>query len=220
MLAGHYISSLVAKRIAPELSLGTLFIAAQLVDIFWGMFILTGIEYFRIVPGFTASNPLDLYYMPYTHSLAASILWGLGFAALSLLLVKRWRQVKLFWVLAAVVVSHWLLDLLVHVPDLPLWGNRWKQGFGLWHHRELTIFLELGLLGLSTFYLSRSPALKPHSKGLWGLFSLLTLIQLATTYGPIPQSTREIAITGFVAYWLLALIAHMVERRNFVRPKQ
>jgi hypothetical protein len=53
-----------------------LFIAVQLIDVLWSIFALLGIEKVRIVPGITASNALDLYYMPYTHSLLGVLCWS------------------------------------------------------------------------------------------------------------------------------------------------
>jgi hypothetical protein len=82
MFVGHYGVSFVAKRYDPSLPLWLLFLAVQLLDVLWAPFVLLGIEKVRIVPGITRSNPLDLYYMPYTHSLVAALLWSLGAAVL------------------------------------------------------------------------------------------------------------------------------------------
>src|SRR5579859_6742476 len=88
MFVGHYGISFAAKRVDPSIPLGTLFIATQLLDVFWSIFVLLGIEKVRIVPGITVANPLDLYYMPYTHSLVAAIHWSVG-AALVYRSVRR-----------------------------------------------------------------------------------------------------------------------------------
>jgi len=76
MFIGHYGPSFALKAVRPAIPLWLLFIAVQLVDIGWALLVLLGVERVRIVPGITASNPLDLYYMPYTHSLAAVALWS------------------------------------------------------------------------------------------------------------------------------------------------
>ena len=88
MLMGHYSSALVAKRIAPSLSLPLLFVSSQLIDFFWGILVLFGIEKLHVIPGFNPSNPLDLYFMPYTHSLPAAIIWSGGAAVLYYLFAK------------------------------------------------------------------------------------------------------------------------------------
>jgi hypothetical protein len=113
MFVGHYEVSFAAKRVAPMIPLWALFIAVQLLDVFWAPFILLGIEKVRIVPGITASNPLDLYYMPYTHSLLAALLWSAG-ALLGCKLFPRWGLVgRAAFVVALAVFSHWVLDFLV-----------------------------------------------------------------------------------------------------------
>ncbi len=78
MFVGHYGVSFAAKKIDPSVPLWMLFIAVQLLDVAWAPFVLAGIEKVCIVPGITASNPLDLYYMLYTHSLVAALLWSAG----------------------------------------------------------------------------------------------------------------------------------------------
>src|SRR5438132_13663513 len=78
MFVGHYGVSFAAKRGDGTIPLWVLFVAVQLLDVSWSLFVFFGIEKVRIVPGITASNPLDLYYMPYTHSLVAALLWSLG----------------------------------------------------------------------------------------------------------------------------------------------
>src|SRR5579859_5381712 len=100
MFVGHYGISFAAKRVDPSIPLGTLFIATQLLDVFWAPFVLLGIETVRIVPGITASNALDLYYMPYTHSLVGAIVWSL-LALLAYRLVVRGASKKTGWVIAA-----------------------------------------------------------------------------------------------------------------------
>ena len=110
MFIGHYGPSFAIKAIRPAIPLWLLFIAVQLVDVAWAVLVLLGIEEVRIVPGITASNPLDLYYMPYTHSLAASVLWAVAAIVLckSLPGVRTWRTAAL---IGLAVFSHWILEL-------------------------------------------------------------------------------------------------------------
>src|SRR5712664_3748308 len=110
MFVGHYGVSFAAKRGDRSIPLWVLFLAVQLLDVFWSFFVLVGIEKVRIVPGITASNPLDLYYMPYTHSLVAALLWSLAAYFLYRLAAPRSRKAAAF-VVAAAVFSHWILDL-------------------------------------------------------------------------------------------------------------
>ena len=123
MFIGHFAPAFLARGISEDAPrLGVLFIGAQLTD--WALFTLTlgGIERVRIVPGITAMNPLDLYYMPYTHSILGTALWAMGFAALIWLGTRS--LVAASWA-AFVVASHWVLDLLVTKDE------RWHSGFRL-----------------------------------------------------------------------------------------
>ena len=154
MFIGHYAPALVAAALPKAPKLGALFIAAQLVDIAFFIFVLGGVEAMRITPGITAMNGLDLYHMPYTHSLLDSIVWGAGFAIVIWMLTRS-RITAL--VGGAVVVSHWFIDLLVHRPDLTLTGSPPPIGLGLWNYPLIEMPLELGLIGASLgFYLSRT----------------------------------------------------------------
>ncbi len=122
MFIGHYGVSFAVKRREATLPLWVLFLAVQLLDVVWAPFVLLGIEKVRIVPGITRSNPLDLYYMPFTHSLVAAILWSLGAAVLYRFVVSR-STARAATLLGLAVFSHWPLDLLMHRPDLRLSAN-------------------------------------------------------------------------------------------------
>src|SRR5215471_9812569 len=119
MFVGHYGVSFAIKRWAPRISLGTLFLSVQLLDVLFSIFVLLGIEKLRIVPGFTAYNPYDLYYMPYTHSLVGALAWSVIAAGLARAAGAR---VSAAWIGAA-VFSHFVLDVPMHTPDMPLLDN-------------------------------------------------------------------------------------------------
>jgi hypothetical protein len=119
MFVGHYGPSFAAKALEKSIPLWILFLAVQLVDVFWAIFVILGVEKVRIVPGITATNPLDLYYMPYTHSLVAALIWSVA-AFIVYRAFPRLNGWSAAGVVGAAVFSHWILDLLVHRPDLPL----------------------------------------------------------------------------------------------------
>src|SRR5258708_24902072 len=121
MFVGHYGPSFAAKALKQSIPLWILFIAVQWVDVMWSVLVLLGIEKVRIVPGITATNPLVLYYMPYTHSLLATILWSLG-AVLAYRAIPKLGSWVTAGIVGAAVFSHWVLDLLVHPPGLPLYA--------------------------------------------------------------------------------------------------
>src|SRR5262245_29831918 len=153
MFVGHYGVSFAGKKPAPRLSLGALFLAVQLLDILFAIFVLLGIEKLRIVPGFTKFNPYDLYWMPYSHSLLGALLWSTVTTLVALVGLRRirWsrdRRVAAV-LLGAAVFSHWLLDLPMHTPDMPLGLDAAspKVGLGLWNHPVAALAAELLVLG-------------------------------------------------------------------------
>ena len=215
MFIGHYGASFAAKAIKPSIPLWVLFLAVQLVDVSWAIFVLLGIEKVRIVPGITATNPLDLYYMPYTHGLISSLLWALGAAIIYGLLpgVGRWGSAV---IVGMAVFSHWLFDLVVHRPDLPLYDNTLKVGLGLWNLPAIAFMLEVALLVGSMYLCMRIT--KPVRRGgfygmiIFGLF--MTGVQLMVFFGKPPTSATEVAISALVSYFLFAAVGFWLEQKR------
>ena len=140
MFIGHFAVGMAAKQIKPTLSLGTLFLAAQFLDLLWPTLLLLGIEHVIISPGISKMTPLDFVDYPISHSLLVVIIWSLLFGVGFFLFTKN-RTGAL--ILAALVLSHWLLDLIVHIPDLPLYpGASPKVGLGMWNSPFLTVLIE------------------------------------------------------------------------------
>lgn len=211
MFVGHYGLSFAGKALDKDqrIPLWLLFLAVQFVDVLWAVFVLLGIEKVRIVPGITAASPLDLYYMPYTHSLVGALGWSL-LACLLCQLFPRLRSGRTGWIVAAAVFSHWVLDLVVHRPDLTLYDSVFPMGFGLWNYRALSFILEmLVLFGGAALYTRAVP-----SKGKVIIFvAALAAVQFVATFAfPPPPSDRNQAMTALFFYLLLALIAGWVER--------
>jgi hypothetical protein len=211
MFVGHYGVSYAAKRFTPRTSLGTLFLSVQLLDVLFSVFVLAGLERLRIVPGFTAYNSYDLVYMPYSHSLVGALVWaviaGLLMAAL------RGRTAGL-WVGIA-VFSHFVLDVPMHTPDLPIAGNdSLKIGFGLWNHRNLALIAELVVLlgGLAIYWQGARPT-GPKRTATIGFAIFLVLATLATPFTPPPTSAAAFAYQALFLYLLLAGLAAWVDRR-------
>src|SRR5437899_10917683 len=172
MFVGHYGVSFAAKKIDPSVPLWMLFIAVQLLDVAWAPLVLLGIEKVRIVPGITASNPLDLYYMPYTHSLVAALLWSAGGFVIYRLARSRDGTTAALVVVAAAVFSHWVLDFIVHRPDLPLYDDAIKVGLGLWNLPVLAFGLEATLLFGGMWLYFRSGAARRAATAAFCLFML------------------------------------------------
>jgi len=203
MFIGHYGPSFLAKRAEHAIPLWALFIAVQLLDVLWGIFVLLGIERVRIVPGFTKTNALDLYYMPYTHSLPGALAWAL-LAGVAYRLVSRSGRGGVL--VGAAVFSHWPLDLLVHRADLALYDNTAKVGFGLWDYPLFTLVLESALvLGSLALYMANTHTLMGSKRYIMPVFVCAALgVQTAMAFGPPPSSDSAMAVTALVAYALLA----------------
>ena len=212
MFIGHFAVALGAKRVAPAVSLGTLFLAAQLADLLWPNFVLLGIERVEVAPGITAVTPLDFVSYPYSHSLLSLTLWG-GLAAL------LYRAFNRSWLEGAtvgtVVLSHWVLDALSHRPDMPLAFGPTRVGLGLWNSVPATIVVEgaLFLFGVAIYARVTRPRDRIGSAGLWSLVGLLLVIYAANFLGPPPPSAPAVAWTA-QAIWLLVLWAFWVDRHR------
>jgi membrane-bound metal-dependent hydrolase YbcI (DUF457 family) len=215
MFVGHYGPSFAIKSLRPAIPLWLLFIAVQIVDVAWAVLILLGVEKVRIVPGITASNPLDLYYMPYTHSLVAAIFWSVAVAVFVWLLPSVATRAAAVWVGAA-VFSHWVLDLLVHRPDLPLYDDTMKVGLGLWNYPTVALALESALLfGGMILYLRVTKPINAIGRVGLPIFGVLMLaIQSYVFFGPPPASPAAAAITALASYVVFAVIAEWLARQR------
>jgi hypothetical protein len=213
MFVGHYGVSLAAKRLRPSVPLWVWFIASQWMDVVWSILVLLGIERVRIVPGFTQANAYDLYYMPYTHSLDGSIVLSVALGAVVSLFVSK-KRASTFLLVAAASFSHWVLDLVVHVPDLPLYDNSDKVGFGLWRHVMVSFPLELILLGLGAWFYARRIAFVRTSGRyvLCGFVALLAAAQVYLNFGPPPSSPQAMGVMTITIYAVFALLAAGMER--------
>ncbi len=210
MFVGHYGVSFAAKKAEPSISLWVLFIAVQLLDVLWAPFVLLRIEKVRIVPGITASNPLDLYYMPYTHSLVAAIAWSVLAAAVYSVAAPSGSK-RAAAVISAAVFSHWVLDFVVHRPDLPLYDNSAKVGLGLWNVPAIALGLEAVLLFGGMWLYFRLGTARRSAMLVFG--AIMVAIQAYVFFGPPPASDNAAALTALVAYAVFALIIRALERR-------
>jgi membrane-bound metal-dependent hydrolase YbcI (DUF457 family) len=210
---GHYALALAAKRAAPRTSLGTLFLAVQLADMLWPVLLLTGWERVRIVP-----NPdpflnfvFDAY--PISHSLLALIAWGVVFA---LLYRMRTGYARGALVVGLGVVSHWVLDVVVHRPDMPLYPGGPRLGLGLWTSVTGTVVIE-GLMLLAGLWLYLRTTRARDGIGRYGFFALLVVVTLsyvASIFGPPPPSTFALSIGGIVFGWLFVAWAAWADRHR------
>jgi hypothetical protein len=210
MFVGHYGVSFATKKLDASIPLWVLFLAVQWLDVVWAPLVLLGVEKVRIVPGFTATNPLDLYYMPYTHSLLAAGLWSL--AAFVVYRIARPASARAAALVGLAVFSHWVLDFIVHVPDLPLYDNTAKVGLGLWNQPIVAFGLEAFLLfGAIALYATLA---RPRRLGVVVFGLAMLAIHTYVFFGPPPTSAAAAAATALIAYGLFAFVIWLLADRR------
>jgi hypothetical protein len=213
MFIGHFGLAFAAKRAAPRTSLGTTFVAAQLADLLWPILLLAGVEQVRIVPN--AGNPflsLDFIHYPWTHSLLAECVLGVVFGGLMFLMR---RDLASAVVVGLLVPSHWLLDVIVHVPDLPLYpGGSARLGLGLWRNPVATMVIEAVVFFAGVLVYARCTRARDRIGrfGFWALIVFL-LALYAASGGPPPPSVKALALTALVG-WPLTLWPWWVDRHR------
>lgn len=215
MFIGHFGAGFAAKTVAPRVSLGTLFVAAQFLDLLWPTLLLLGVERVRIDPAATGINPLVFEHYPVSHSLLAALGWAL-LMGLGYRLVRRETRGAI--VLGLLVVSHWLLDVIVHRPDLPLFpGSATRVGLNAWSSLPLTLAIEVSLfaIGLWLYVRTTSPADAIGRWGLAGLVIFLLAVYLGSLFGSPPPGVTAIAWAG-QAQWLLVLWGYWIDRHRGV----
>lgn len=215
MFLAHYGLGLAAKRIAPRTSLGTLWIAAQFLDLIWPIFLLAGIERVEIDPGNTVVTPLDFVSYPFSHSLLAAAGWSLLLAGIYWLVRRDGSGTA---IIALLVASHWVLDALVHRPDLPLYpGSSRMVGLGLWNSWRITLLLEgvIFVWGVAVYRGGTRPRDAVGRYAFRTLVFFLVLVYLGSLVGPPPSSSQYVAIVA-LGQWLLILWAYWVDRHREV----
>jgi hypothetical protein len=212
MFVGHYAVALAAKAAEPRARLWTYVAAVQLLDIGWGSLVAAGIEKVRVDPSLPGST-LDLYDMPFTHSLPGALAWSAAALLLGRLALRLpWRAAAF---VGLAVFSHWLLDLLVHRPDLELWAGQPKIGLGLWNYPLPEMALELGLVGLAGGMLIASR--KEAGDKAWpviAFMAFLTALQMVSSSTPFNPDPLVIGAMTLLAYGVAALAAWPVDRRG------
>lgn len=218
MFVGHLALAFAAKRAAPAVSLGTLILACQLADLLWPTFCLLGLEDFAIAPGITVVTPLDFQSYPYSHSLLALSVYGVA-VALAYKVIRRTPPAAAVTVIAALVLSHWFLDVISHRPDMPLTiAGETKLGLGLWNSLPATLIVELAMLiaGVVMYTRTTRPMDRTGTYTFAGLIAFLLAINLANTFGPPPPSVKAVSWSA-QAIWLLVAWGYWIDRHR--RPR-
>jgi len=211
MFIGHFAVAFAGKKAAPKLSLGLLFLAAQFLDVLWPVFVLLGAEHFRIINGITRVSPFDFYDYPISHSLVMALVWAAAFG-LVYFIARGDKRNSL--VLAALVFSHWILDVVVHRPDLPLLPQGPFWGLGLWNSKIGTILVEYGLLAAGVWVYQKTTKRKAPG-GDWVFYALV--LALATLYAvtlltPPPSNPTLVAWSGIIVIWAFIIWGDWADR--------
>ena len=213
MFIGHFALGFAGKKLAPKTSLGTLLIAVQFADLLWPVLVLLGVEHVRIEPGNTAFTPLAFTDYPVSHSLVMLLVWGAVLAGIYYA-VRRYRAGA--WVVFAGVVSHWVLDVVVHGPDMPvLPTNGPHVGLGLWNSVPTTLLLETTMLVAGVaIYLHATRALdRAGQVGPWVLAAALYVAYLSASFGPPPPNVALVAWSANLM-WIFVLFAYWFDRHR------
>jgi hypothetical protein len=213
MVIGHFAVAFAAKRVVSRTSLGTLFVAAQLADLLWPIFLLLGWEQVQITRNVDPFLTLSFTSYPWSHSLATEIAGGVAFGALYFA-VTRYALGAI--VVALLVPSHWLLDLVVHTPDLPLYpSGTARLGLSLWNYPAATMIVEgaMFVVGISIYARTTQPRDRAGRYGLWALAASLVVIYLASSISPPPPTVTALAWTALIG-WPLTLFPWWVDRHR------
>jgi hypothetical protein len=213
MFIGHYAVAFALKKAEPRISLGTLFLSVQWLDLLWPVFLLLGIEHVRIDPGNTPFTPLDFYDYPFSHGLVAVVGWSFG-VALVYYALRRYK--KGAWIVALGVISHWILDFITHRPDMPIVpGLRLYLGLGLWNSVLWTIVVEGTMFIVGVILYSRSTTALDRT-GRYAFRSIVVffiLAYIADLLSPPPPGNTALAV-GALLFWLIVPWGYWVDRHR------
>jgi membrane-bound metal-dependent hydrolase YbcI (DUF457 family) len=205
MFIGHFGAAFASSRAAPRVSLGVLVAASQLPDLIWPVLVLAGVERIRIVHGENSFLNLVFEHYPWTHSLAMVVVW----AVIAALLYRMWRRDGAgAATVGALVISHWVLDWITHVPDLPLYPGGPGYGLGVWRSPILTFALEIPLFAIGVWLYARQTRGRDAigRAGLWSMVGFMLIIHVVNATSPPPASTAAVG-WGALAAWLLPIWA-------------
>ena len=218
MFAGHLGAGLIIKRFNPTINLGIIFLAVLFLDLVLWIFVLAGLERPVIPPEFRQRRYLTFFF-PYSHGLLSSLIWS-GLAGLTWYGLQNFRGAEKLHsskIIALGIFSHFVLDYLVHIPEMPLFGpTSYHIGLGLWRHLPLALGLEASIALVGTWLFMRCSYLS-----LWHirwLAILMILVTSSTVAGQwlqtSPPQSAHLAISSLVGISIVGLAGFWIDR-NF-----
>jgi len=195
---GHVAVGLALKRADRSINVGWLIFAALLPDFLLGSFALAGWETYTAPADYAVSHYL-LFTFPWSHSLLSVAVTAAVFGLLTVRVAKR-RAAAVAIVIA--VLSHFVLDGIVHVKGLPLLtGAGPSFGLGLWRRLPLELSLEVAMAGVGLWlYVSVRKDGRIRSIGMAVYVVVLAAIQVLGQATAVEVPPRG----GLIASWLFA----------------
>jgi hypothetical protein len=212
MFIGHLALGFAAKKVTPQISLAMLLTAAQFPDVLWPVLVALGVEHVRIARGYTAFTPLEFVSYPYSHSLLLLVVWGV---LLGLVTRQVVREKGVVLVIAALVVSHWVLDFVTHRPDMPLYPGSPRYGLGLWNSVAGTLAVELSMYAVGLWIYIRATRSRDPI-GRWAFIALAVFLGVVYlgNVGSAPSSVRLLYIGALVGAAILTAWAWWADRHR------
>ena len=213
MFIGHFAVGMLSKRSDELPSLAMMFLAVQLLDLVWPILVLLGVESLSIDPNNTKLTHLSFDFYPYSHSLLAAVVWGLLLGIVYFLVTKNKKGSM---ILGLLVISHWILDLITHRPDLPLSPfSESKFGFGLWNYPVFEMILEISIFLLGAWLYFKSSFFK-RKIWFWALIVFLLVAHIMNLVGPPPPNTTVVAWSANLM-WIIILWTWWIEKKSSVQ---
>lgn len=219
MFIGHYAVGLASKEFAPRSSLGALIAAPILLDLIWPLFLLFGWEHVSIIPNTNPFLRLEFDSYPISHGLIAVLGWATLYASIYFGVTRYLAGTIAIWI---GVASHWLMDYVVHRPDLQLYAQSRQYGFGLWQHRWITMALEFGLFAIAIWmYQRRTRAKDTIGRYAFAAFvGCLLLAYAAAAFGPPPSSVKKLAVVTLLTSLAIPWAWWIDQHRECQNPEQ
>jgi hypothetical protein len=202
MLVGHLSVGLIGKRVEPKISLGTWMLAVLLADLIFFPLLIAGVEHVDAGVG----------YFPYSHSLVTNAIWG-GLFAAGYYLLRRYPRGA--WLLFGAVLSHWVLDVISHRPDMQLSpGVSTVWGFGLWNSTPATLIVEGGfwLLAIIIYLRAGHPRSGAFHFAFWIGIALLTLVWYGNIRRGMDADAVRAGVGGLILFSLVVAWGYWINR--------